>query len=225
MWKCSNAALLWANTETGMPRPDRKPTGSSPGRWRWPRSWGWESWPWHKHLELAEQKFLEGSVALQTPHCLWSQLQVGDQSSVIGVVLEGEKPFRDFFGFQSHGSAHGQISVLCFPVERSVGKLGCLRTSGKIVVSSLNHAVLQRLVHSGNDGVAQPSCIERFDDLSVVESSIEPHPGAAGSNRRRKFLQDRLQEIPCARGGVHVACSEFHPQAQTALPSLEMIGA
>src|SRR5262245_35128525 len=167
-------------------------------------------------LELAEQKFLEGSVAVQTPHCLWSQLQVGDQSSVIGVVLEGEKPFLDFFGFLSHGSAHGHISVLCFPVERSLGKLGCLPTAGKIVVSSLDHAVLQRLVHSGNDGVAQPSCIEGFDNLSVVEGSIEPHPGAAGSNRGRKFLQDRLQEVPGARGGVHVARSEFHPQAQTA---------
>src|SRR5215510_11147638 len=143
-------------------------------------------------LELAQQKFLEGSVAVQTPHRLWSQLQVGDQSSVIGVVLEGEKPFLDLFGLQSCRPSHSYVSVFCFPVEGSVGKLGGLPTAGELVVSSLDHAVLQRLVHSGNDGVAQPSCIEGFDDLFVVEGSIEPHAGTLGSDGGRELVENLL---------------------------------
>ena len=143
-------------------------------------------------LELAEQKFLEGSVAVQMPHRLWSQLQVGDQSSVVGVVLEGEKPFLDLFGLQSCRPSHSYVSVFCFPVEGSVGKLGGLPTAGELVVSSLDHAVLQRLVHSGNDGVAQPSCIEGFDDLFVVEGSIEPHAGTLGSDGGRELVENLL---------------------------------
>jgi hypothetical protein len=74
---------------------------------------------------------------------------------VVGVVPEGEKPFLDLFGLQSHRPSHGHVSVLCFPVKGSVGKLGCLPASSEPMVSSLDHLVPQRLGHSGNDGVTQ----------------------------------------------------------------------
>jgi len=118
---------------------------------------------------------------------LWGHVQVGDQSSVVGVVLEGEKTFLDLFGLNSGGPAHRHVSVLRFPVEGSVGKLGGLPLSSDGVVSSFDHTVLQRSVHPGYDGIAQPSCIEGFDNLSVVEGSIEPHAGTPGGDGGREF--------------------------------------
>src|SRR5262245_31666206 len=42
-------------------------------------------------LELAQQKFLHTSVAVEAPNSCGREIQVGHQNSVVGVLLEGEQ--------------------------------------------------------------------------------------------------------------------------------------
>jgi hypothetical protein len=144
---------------------------------------------------------------------------------MVGVVSEGEKPFLNFFGLQSHRPSNHHISVLCFPVKGGIDKLGGLPASGERMVSSFDHLVPQRLVHSGHNGVTEVPCIEGFDDLFVVERAIEPNAGARGSDRRGQLLQNPLQKSQAPEEACTLPVLSCIPRLKPLRPSLQRIGA
>ena len=167
-------------------------------------------------FELAQQKLLTRPVAVKAPDCWSGQLQVGHQHPVVSVAPEGEQTLLDFVGLQSHGSSYRNEPVFCVPVKGCVSELGCLPASGERFVSSSHHLFSQRSGHLGYNHIAQSFLVEGFDDLLVVESSIQSHARAAGCNGGRQFVQDGLQKGPGLFGCMNVAGSQIHSQTQTA---------
>ena len=53
-------------------------------------------------FEFPQQKLLKSSVAIETLDGLWSELQIGNERSVVSVPLESEELLLDLFGFQSY---------------------------------------------------------------------------------------------------------------------------
>jgi len=167
-------------------------------------------------FELAQQQLLTRPLAVKVPHGRSGEVQVGDERPVVRVALEGEQTLLDFCALQSHGSSYSDEAVFCVPAKRGVTELGRLPAAAELFVSSRHHLCPQRSGHFGDHDVAQPFPVEGFDDLLVVESSIQPHACATGGNRGRQLVEDRLQKSPSLFGGMNVASPQLHCQTQTA---------
>src|SRR5262249_33269082 len=125
----------------------------------------------------------------KTPNRRRDQLQIGDQRLVVSVLLEGKKSLLNRFGFQSRRSAHGHKAMLFLPTKRHIGESCSFPTVGKRLIASGDHRVSEGTGHLGRNGIADSRLIDSFDDLSVVEGSVQSQSGAGGGNRRGQFVQ------------------------------------
>src|SRR6516225_7081806 len=164
-------------------------------------------------LELPQQQFLRASVAVETPDRGRSQLQVGDQRPVVGVPLDGEPALLNLFRLHRLRSTHGHETMLSFPMEGSVGKLACLPAAGEFVIAGIRHPSLQRFVHPRHH-MAEPVIFQGLDNLAIVESSVQSHPRAPGSDRRGYLVQDVVEELPRPYGRMNIPGPQLHPQAE-----------
>lgn len=166
-------------------------------------------------FEFPQQEFLKTAVAVEAPDCRWSQIQVGHQCSVIGILLEREQTPLNLRGFQSYGSAHGHKAMLGLPMKGCVGKLGSLPAFGEVLISCCHHSFFQRLLHTGDYYISQVLSFQRFDDCFVVESTVESDTGTRRGSRARELCQDASQKVGSSRAGTDIAWSQFHAEAQS----------
>lgn len=166
-------------------------------------------------LELAQEEFLGGPIAVEAPDGFGSQIEMGHQGPVVGVTAEGEQVLLRLFRLEAHRSSHRHKAVFLLPVERGIGKLGGLPSFGKIVVASLDHPLPEGLGHPSDDHVSQASLVERKGDLPVVESPIEPETGTGSGDRAGQLVDLGFQEHPSSGRGVDVAGAKLHPEGES----------
>ena len=135
-------------------------------------------------LEFAQQKFLEGALAVETINGFGFERKVrGDQSPVVSVFFECEQVFPEVFGFQRFGSSNRHEGVLFLPMGERIGEGGGFPSQSEFVVSSRDNLSLEGFCHSGDNGVSDLFLVELLDDRFVVETAVQPKTEAGRGDR------------------------------------------
>ena len=170
----------------------------------------------HRVFEFAEEEFLVGSVAVESPDPFGHQIQISkDHGAMVSVPLVSEEIFLTFFGLELNGSADDGETMFFFEARKGIGEFGGLPTFGEFAIAGRNHSPFQRLVQFGYNHVSQHFFVEMTDQEAVVKGSIESQASAAAGDRGRNLLQDVFEEVPSSSRGMNIAGPQFHPQADS----------
>lgn len=170
----------------------------------------------HRVFEFAEQEFLVGPVAVESPDSFGSQIQVPkNHGAMIGVALVGEKILLIFFGFESDRSADDRKMVFSFEARDGIGEFCGFPAFGKFSIAGRDHSSFQRGVHLGDNHAPQLFFVEMTDQKTIVKSSVQPEARAAAGDRGRKLSEDVYKEVPGSGRSVDIAAPKFHPQTDS----------
>jgi hypothetical protein len=179
-----------------------------------PKTPGWNLGHEKGIFELSNEKFLVGPVRIKSPDVLGFDHKVVNQYSVVGVLFENEKSFLEFFWFQNAGPSHHSKTMIFFPVERGIGKLGSLPSLGELVVFGCYHCPDQWTCHSSDRDVPIPFLLDRHKDIFVVECPIQSQTSPAGGYRGRKFVQYLPQKDQGSGRSIYISRPELYTQTQ-----------